>query len=50
MLSAASLLFPFFWGDLRSNLDWLDLEMEANEREHQALQILQELILSIKTG
>ena len=44
-LSAASLLFPFIWGDFRSNLDWLDLEMEANEGEHQALQILQELIL-----
>ena len=37
------LVFPFFW-DFFSNLDWLDLEMEANEGEHQALQILRNML------
>ena len=38
------------FGDFCSNLDWLDLEMEADEGEDQALQILHDLILITQTG
>ena len=40
-IRAASIWFSLSF-EFPFNLDWLDFEMEPDEGEHQALQILQE--------
>ena len=48
-MQCATIWAASFWSSLSFGpsphyLDWLDLEMESNEGEHQALQILEEIM------